>query len=170
MSVIGRCLIHATDASPYEGFFGRLGIRANLTETTSAKVALRNLLAAMSAERPAIALCDRSELPLYGKSGLWADTCTYAVVVYGVDDAGEELYVDDQAAGSLTVPLDVVIKAHESSPTVEVEIADNVRVQIARGQIAGLWNPSMPGQPGAAPGAQPANDGKPGILKKLFGR
>ena len=63
-----------------------------------------------------------------------------------------------------------VIKAHESSPTVEVEIADNVRVQIARGQIAGLWNPSMPGQPGAAPGAQPANDGKPGILKKLFGR
>jgi len=63
-----------------------------------------------------------------------------------------------------------VIKAHESSPTVEVEIADNVRVQIARGQIAGLWNPhaAMP-QPGAAPG-QPANDGKPGLLKKLFGR
>ena len=30
-----------------------------------------------------------------------------------------------------------VIKAHESSPTVEVEIADNVRVQIARGQNAG---------------------------------
>jgi preprotein translocase subunit YajC len=63
-----------------------------------------------------------------------------------------------------------VIKAHESSPTVEVEIADNVRVQIARGQIAGLWNPAMPGQPGAAPGQHPANDGKPGILKKLFGR
>ena len=61
-----------------------------------------------------------------------------------------------------------VIKAHESSPTVEVEIADNVRVQIARGQIAGLWNPqaAMPGQPGAVP----ANDGKPSILKKLFGR
>jgi preprotein translocase subunit YajC len=60
-----------------------------------------------------------------------------------------------------------VIKASESSPTVEVEIADNVRVHIARGQIAGLWNPqpTMPGQPG-----QPANDGKPGLLKKLFGR
>lgn len=64
-----------------------------------------------------------------------------------------------------------VIKAHENSPTVEVEIADNVRVQIARGQIAGLWNPqaNVPGQPGAAPG-QPANDAKPGLLKKLFGR
>lgn len=62
-----------------------------------------------------------------------------------------------------------VIKAHENSPTVEVEIADNVRVQIARGQIAGLWNPqAMTPQPGA-PG-QPANDGKPGLLKKLFGR
>ena len=60
-----------------------------------------------------------------------------------------------------------VIKAHENSPTVEVEIADNVRVQIARGQIAGLWNPQpvMPGQHG-----QPANDGRPGLLKKLFGR
>jgi preprotein translocase subunit YajC len=60
-----------------------------------------------------------------------------------------------------------VIKAHETSPTVEVEIADNVRVQIARGQIAGLWNPQgpMPGAPG-----QPANDGRPGLLKKLFGR
>src|ERR1051325_430439 len=29
-----------------------------------------------------------------------------------------------------------VIKAHDLSPTIEVEIADNVRVQIARGQIA----------------------------------
>src|SRR5581483_10848801 len=63
-----------------------------------------------------------------------------------------------------------VTKAHETSPTVEVEIADNVRVQIARGQIAGLWNPqaAMPGQPGAAPGQQPANDGRPSLLKKLF--
>jgi preprotein translocase subunit YajC len=63
-----------------------------------------------------------------------------------------------------------VIKAHENSPTVEVEIADNVRVQIARGQIAGLWNPQgpVPGQPGAP--NQPANDGRPGLLKKLFGR
>jgi preprotein translocase subunit YajC len=62
-----------------------------------------------------------------------------------------------------------VIKAHENSPTVEVEIADNVRVNVARGQIAGLWNPAVPGQPGAVPG-QPANDGKFGILKRLFGR
>lgn len=64
-----------------------------------------------------------------------------------------------------------VIKAHETSPTVEVEIADNVRVQIARGQIAGLWNPQTGGaqQPGAATG-QPANDAKPSLLKKLFGR
>ncbi len=61
-----------------------------------------------------------------------------------------------------------VIKAHDTSPTVEVEIADNVRVQVARGQIAGLWNPSAQ-QPGAAPG-QPANDGRPNLLKKLFGR
>jgi len=63
-----------------------------------------------------------------------------------------------------------VIKANDTSPTVEVEIADNVRVQIARGQIAGLWNPQamMPAQPGQA--GQPANDGKPNILKRLFGR
>jgi len=61
-----------------------------------------------------------------------------------------------------------VIKASDHSPTVEVEIADNVRVQIARGQIAGLWNPQAMA-PGGAPG-QPANDGKPSILKRLFGR
>ena len=60
-----------------------------------------------------------------------------------------------------------VIKASELSPTVEVEIADNVRVQVARGQIAGLWNPAaMTPQPGGAP----ANDGKPSILKRLLGR
>lgn len=65
-----------------------------------------------------------------------------------------------------------VIKASDHSPTVEVEIADNVRVQIARGQIAGLWNPqATAGGPGMAPGqGQPANDGKPSLLKKLFGR
>jgi preprotein translocase subunit YajC len=70
-----------------------------------------------------------------------------------------------------------ITKAAEGSPTVEVEIAEGVRVQVARGQIAGLWNPSaaQPGQPGAAPaaGALPANDAKPGIpgiLKRLFGR
>jgi preprotein translocase subunit YajC len=62
-----------------------------------------------------------------------------------------------------------VTKAQEGSATLEVEIADGVRVQVARGQIAGLWNPHA-AQPGAAPGHQPANDAKPGILKRLFGR
>ena len=61
-----------------------------------------------------------------------------------------------------------VIKASEMSPTVEVEIADNVRVQIARGQIAGLWNPAAM-TPGA-PGQSAANDGRPSILKRLLGR
>jgi preprotein translocase subunit YajC len=67
-----------------------------------------------------------------------------------------------------------VTKASDTSPVVEVEIADNVRVNIARGQIAGLWNPAAmaPPQPGA-PG-QAANDAKSGILngflKRLFGR
>lgn len=62
-----------------------------------------------------------------------------------------------------------VTKSQEGSPSLEVEIADGVRVQVARGQIAGLWNPAamQPGQPGQ----HLANDGKPGsILKRLFGR
>jgi preprotein translocase subunit YajC len=64
-----------------------------------------------------------------------------------------------------------VTKASETSPTVEVEIADNVRVQIARGQIAGLWNPSAPNptQPASAQ-SHPANDARGGILKRLLGR
>ena len=63
-----------------------------------------------------------------------------------------------------------VTKASDTSPVVEVEIADNVRVNIARGQIAGLWNPAaMTPAPAAAPG-QAANDAKPGILKRLLGR
>jgi preprotein translocase subunit YajC len=62
-----------------------------------------------------------------------------------------------------------VTKAQEGSATLEVEIADGVRVQVARGQIAGLWNPHAM-QPGAVPGQHPANDAKPGILKRLFGR
>ena len=59
-----------------------------------------------------------------------------------------------------------VTKAQDGSPIVEVEIADNVRVQVARAQIAGLWNPMQ----AAGPGGQPANDpGRGGILKRLFG-
>jgi preprotein translocase subunit YajC len=65
-----------------------------------------------------------------------------------------------------------VTKAQDGSPTLEVEIADGVRVQVARGQVAGLWNPhaAQPGQPGAAAGQHPANDAKPGILRRLLGR
>jgi preprotein translocase subunit YajC len=64
-----------------------------------------------------------------------------------------------------------VTKAQEGSITVEVEIAENVRVEVARGQIAGIWNPEAAAAPAqAASGAQrPANDAKPGLLKKLFG-
>ena len=58
-----------------------------------------------------------------------------------------------------------ITKSNDTSPTVEVEIADGVRVNIARAQIAGLWNPN----PMPAAG-QPANDAKPSILKRLFGR
>lgn len=59
-----------------------------------------------------------------------------------------------------------VTKSQEGSPSLEVEIADGVRVQVARGQIAGLWNPAA-----MQPGQQPAIDGKSGsILKRLFGR
>lgn len=59
-----------------------------------------------------------------------------------------------------------VTKAQDGSVTVEVEIADNVRVEVARGQIAGLWNPEALA---AANQSKAANDSRPGILKKLFG-
>jgi preprotein translocase subunit YajC len=75
---------------------------------------------------------------------------------------GDEVMTNGGIVGKVT-------KAQDSSPTVEIEIADNVRVQVARGQIAGLWNPQAPGQPGQA-GGQAANDQKPNLLKKLFGR
>lgn len=78
---------------------------------------------------------------------------------------GDEVMTAGGLVGKIT-------KSHEGSPTVEVEIADDVRVQIARGQIAGLWNPAAPGAAPAA-GGQPANDAKPGIpgiLKRLLGR
>jgi len=76
---------------------------------------------------------------------------------------GDEVMTTGGLVGKIT-------KASDTSPTVEVEIADNVRVQVARGQIAGLWNPAAlaPPQPGAA--GQAANDAKPGILKRLLGR
>jgi len=76
---------------------------------------------------------------------------------------GDEVMTSGGIVGKVT-------KASDTSPTVEVEIADNVRINVARGQIAGLWNPAAmtPPQPGA-PG-QAANDAKPGILKRLLGR
>jgi len=78
---------------------------------------------------------------------------------------GDEVMTSGGIVGKVT-------KASETSPTVEVEIADNVRVQVARAQIAGIWNPAT-GQaapPAGAAGQQPANDAKPSILKRLFGR
>ena len=76
---------------------------------------------------------------------------------------GDEVMTSGGIVGKVT-------KSSDTSPTVEVEIADNVLINVARAQIAGLWNPVTPGQPG-----QPAaNDAKPGILngflKRLFGR
>jgi preprotein translocase subunit YajC len=71
---------------------------------------------------------------------------------------GDEVLTTGGIVGKIT-------KSNETSPTVEVEIADGVRVNIARAQIAGLWNPN----PMPAAG-QPANDAKPSILKRLFGR
>ncbi len=74
---------------------------------------------------------------------------------------GDEVLTNGGIIGKIT-------KAHEGSPTLEVEIADNVRVQIARAQIAGLWNPTPPGS--AASTAQPANDPRGGsVLRRLFG-
>jgi preprotein translocase subunit YajC len=74
---------------------------------------------------------------------------------------GDEVMTAGGIVGKIT-------KAHEGSPTVEVEIADGVRVNVARGQIAGLWNP-QPMQPGVVGGQHPANDGRSGILKRLLG-
>jgi preprotein translocase subunit YajC len=71
---------------------------------------------------------------------------------------GDEVLTTGGIVGKIT-------KSNDTSPTVEVEIADGVRVNIARAQIAGLWNPN----PMPAAG-QPANDAKPSILKRLFGR
>ncbi len=63
-----------------------------------------------------------------------------------------------------------VTKSNEGSVTVEVEIAENVRVEVARGQIAGLWNPeALAAQQAAANRPKAANNSRPGILKKLFG-
>jgi len=74
---------------------------------------------------------------------------------------GDEILTTGGIVGKIT-------KSNDTSPTVEVEIADGVRVNIARAQIAGLWNPNPMPPPGAA--GQPANDAKPSILKRLFGR
>ncbi len=70
---------------------------------------------------------------------------------------GDEVLTNGGIIGKVT-------KAHEGSPTIEVEIADNVRVQLARAQIAGLWNPQAPGA-----AVQAANDAKGSVLKRLFG-
>jgi preprotein translocase subunit YajC len=60
-----------------------------------------------------------------------------------------------------------VTKAAEGSATVEVEIADGVRVQVARAQIAGLWNPQAAT---SGPAQAPANDPRGGnVIKRLFG-
>jgi preprotein translocase subunit YajC len=70
---------------------------------------------------------------------------------------GDEVLTSGGVIGKVT-------KASEGSPTLEVEIAEGVRVQVARAQIAGLWNPQVAAAPAAA------NDGKgDSVLKRLFG-
>lgn len=94
VTVIGRYKAYVTGADYYTGLFDKLKVRTTIKETTSEKSAYRNLVDAISSQRPAIVWC----APFGLTYASHPRTCSmYSFIVYGVDEARQMALVSDRA-------------------------------------------------------------------------
>ncbi len=99
------------DLAYLQGALERLGIAALVTETTSARVADRQLRDALGEGGPVIAWVDAAELGTRGYPPAWSGGAYHVVVVEAIDDAADVAVVDDVSVAPFTVPLDVLARA-----------------------------------------------------------
>jgi hypothetical protein len=114
VTVVGRCLLYATDASFYDGALRRLGIKPAVRETTGAKAAYKNLSDVLASGRPAIVWCGRSALPYYGTPVLWGSCAMQSILVYGVDESKGLAHVSEWSTKPLTIALEDLARTRGS--------------------------------------------------------
>ncbi|HJW83344.1 MAG TPA: BtrH N-terminal domain-containing protein [Anaerolineae bacterium] len=92
-----------TEESARPGFIltmcERLGLDVDFQNASSAAVAEKKLQAHLAQGTPVIVWIDPSKLPYYGR---WLYTY-HALVVYGIDQGRDEVYVADRSAKALTL-------------------------------------------------------------------
>jgi hypothetical protein len=94
-----------------EGGLRRLGLTPSVTETSSAKLADRQLRDALSTGRPVVAWVDRAVLGTRGFPAEWEGGGYHVVVVREIDDARGVVVIDDLAREPVDVPLEVFGRA-----------------------------------------------------------
>jgi hypothetical protein len=88
-----------------DGLYQRLGIRAEVQQTGSPKVADKNLKSALDEGKPVIVHVDRDKLPFQNGS------MDHAIVAFGYDDEAQRVVFADRCARPLCVPYDVLAEA-----------------------------------------------------------
>lgn len=112
VTVVARHLSYSFDGAFHKGFFGRLGIKTNVTEASTPGAALKKLAAELSTGRPVIVWCGKGLAYCGGQDAVIYDAAGgYSIVVHGIDDDRRVAHVADLGATSFTVPLDNLAKA-----------------------------------------------------------
>ncbi len=99
------------DLAFIDGALRRLGLEPVITETTSARVADRQLREAIQSGRPVIAWVDAAELGTRGYPAEYRGGAYHVVVVRALDDARGLALLDDLADGPVEVPIETFARA-----------------------------------------------------------
>ena len=89
--------------------FRRVGVSANVNQTSSAKVAAKTLDEALAADKPAICIVDSAMIPYYGIPEQLAGMGPQHVAVVGQSDG--HAWLDDRAVRPTRIGLDQLTKA-----------------------------------------------------------
>ena len=99
------------DLAFLDGGLRRLGLVPSVAETSSAKVADRQLREALATGRPIVAWVDAMVLGTRGYPAEWEGGGYHVVVVRTIDDARGVVVIDDLAEVPIEVPIDVFARA-----------------------------------------------------------
>ena len=99
------------DLAFLDGALRRLGLTPSVTETSSARLADRQLRDALSTGRPVVAWVDVAVLGTRGYPAEWEGGGYHVVVVRSIDDARGVVRIDDLAQDPVEIPLEVFGRA-----------------------------------------------------------
>ena len=99
------------DLAFLDGALRRLGLTPSVTETSSARLADRQLRDALSTGRPVVAWVDVAVLGTRGYPAEWEGGGYHVVVVRSIDDARGVVLIDDLSQDPIEIPLEVFGRA-----------------------------------------------------------